>query len=295
MIAMGIIKPEWKLPRSDASVPPWNSLCEDEKVYWSKVMEVYAAAVDRMDQGIGKVIAELERTNQLDNTLIMFLSDNGGSAEEPNNSLNYSKNLTEMGNANSFITYGPKWANVSNVPFRYFKHYEHEGGISTPFIARYPTIIKAGTVATQPAHLVSIMATCLDISNTKYPSDINTKLRPLDGVSLKPAFRGENTVLNDTIFFEHLGFRALRLGDYKIVSLYPDNVWSLYNMVTDRSELQDLSKSLPAKVVELNAVYQLLAKRGHVTDWSIVSKLGSANEIRRKAKAAQKNANSTVF
>ncbi|MFZ4583491.1 MAG: arylsulfatase, partial [Paludibacter sp.] len=289
MIQMGLLKPDWKISSRDSSVPPWKSLCDEEKTYWSKVMEVYAATVDRMDQGIGKVIAELERTNQLDNTLIMFLSDNGGCAEEPGKSLDYTKNLAEMGNAKSFISYGSKWANTSNVPFKKFKHFEHEGGISTPFLARYPAIIKAGTLTTQAAHITDIMSTCLDVSNTQYPTSTNSKLRPLDGVSLLPAFKGENTVLNDTIFFEHLGFRALRLGEYKIVSVYPENVWSLYNIASDRTETTNLSKAMPAKVTELDSIYQKIAKRSNVTDWSIVSKLGSPGEMRRKAKNRDKD------
>lgn len=270
MVAMGIIKPEWKMSKRDSSVPPWNSLCEDEKTYWSKVMEIFAAVVDRMDQGIGKVISELERTNQLDNTLIMFVSDNGGCNESKLDLL--TKYNGEMGSGTSFLTYDSQWANVSNVPFRYFKHWMHEGGISTPFVARYPKMIKPGTIASQPAHIIDVMATCLELSGTNYTSDTNTKLKPLDGKSLTPAFKGENVAINDTLFFEHLGYRALRLGDYKIVSVYPANVWALYNMATDRSELHDLSKTLPAKVTELDAVYQLIAKRSNVVDWALVPK-----------------------
>jgi len=276
MVKMGIVKPEWKLSDRDATVPAWETLNDSTKNYWSKLMEVYAAMIDRMDQGIGKVIAELERTNQLDNTLIMFVADNGGAAELPN--IKDKKYNGEIGTGSSNSAYEANWANVSNVPFRFFKHWMHEGGISTPFVARYPKAIKAGTISSVPAHLIDIMATCLDVSSTKYPTATNSKLKPLDGKSLMPVFKGKSETLHNALFFEHMGYRALRKGDYKIVSTSPKNIWELYNLTTDRSELHDLSKSMPEKVAELDALYTKMAKESDVTEWSKIPK------TRRKTK-----------
>jgi arylsulfatase len=271
MVKMGIVKSEWKLSSRDGAVPEWESLNDSTKNYWSKMMEIYAAMIDRMDQGIGKVISELERTKQLDNTLIMFVADNGGCAESLNKK--YEEFTGEMGSGNSFLAYETNWANVSNVPFRFFKHWMHEGGISTPFVARYPKAIKAETTSSVPAHLVDIMATCLDVSNTKYLSAKNPKLKPLDGKSLLPVFRGRKEALHEVLFFEHLGYRALRKGDYKIVSTFPKNTWELYNLSTDRTELNDLSKTMPEKVEELDALYTKMAKENNVMEWSKVPKV----------------------
>ena len=270
MVKMSIVKSEWKLPNRDGAVPEWKSLNDSTKNYWSKMMEIYAAMIDRMDQGIGKVIAELERTKQLDNTLIMFVADNGACAESFNKK--YEKFTGEMGSGSSFLAYEANWANVSNVPFRFFKHWMHEGGISSPFIACYPKVIKAGSISSEPAHLIDIMATCLDVTKTVYPQKTNSKLKSLDGVSLLPVLKGKKQTLHDVIFYEHLGFRALRKGDYKIVSTYPKNEWELYNISTDRTELNDLSKTMPEKLKELDNIYTLMAQKNDVTEWSKVTK-----------------------
>ena len=267
LMQSGIIPAKWALSPRNGNVPAWNSLTAEEKKEWAHKMEIYAAVIDRMDQGIGKVLKALEEKGQLDHTLILFLSDNGGCAEGVSQ---YAKQHTgAAGGADSFISYGPHWANVSNVPFRYFKHWMHEGGISTPFVVRYPQMIKAGGRSSQMLHITDIMATFIELSGAGYPEQ-DDKLKPLDGVSFVPILKGNDTPVRNHLFFEHLGYRAFREGDWKIVSVYPQNQWELYNMAEDRTELNDLSASMPDKVREMHDMYEAVAARSDVVPWKVI-------------------------
>jgi arylsulfatase len=267
--AMGIITKGVKLSPRDINVPEWNSLSNTEKVAWDDKMAVYAAMIDCMDQNIGRLRKKLKEIGEADNTVIMFLSDNGASSEtiNPNGFLpevfEDSKKLAS--DPTSFTAYGFEGANVSNTPFKLFKHWEFEGGTATPFIAYGPRIVKPGITSHQPGHIIDIMTTCLNLAGAKYPSVYKENLiKQTTGVNLVPLFKGQPWVGHQALFFEHEGNRAVRQGDWKLVSNYPDNQWYLFNMANDRIELKDLSKVQPKKVQELITLYNNWAKKSDV-------------------------------
>ena len=287
--------------RADIQLSPqaeqWESV---QHVEWERrCMEVYAAMVDRMDQGIGKIIGTLRQTDCLDNTLILFMQDNGGCAEglgrqprkgmeerpeEPLAAMKKDELQVNMipqktrdgwpliqgpgvmpGPADTYIAYGRGWANVSNTPFREYKHWVHEGGISTPLIAHWPDgIPRKGELEHQPGHLIDVMATCVDLSGANYPTAWKgSEITPLEGRSLRPAFRGEQ-IERDAIYWEHEGNRAIRVGDWKLVAKGTSGPWELYNVHNDRAEMQDLAAAEPTRVRILSAKWQQYAERAHV-------------------------------
>ena len=262
MKEMGLIKKEWELSPRDSDVEEWSDEIEDRE--WQiRNMEVYAAMIDRMDQGIGKIIESLKNKGVYENTLIFFLQDNGACAEDlswvTNNTI--SKELqkpmdplalqTKMvplitregvpvklmkkataGGPESYVAYSAPWANASNTPFREYKHWVHEGGIATPLIVHWPKSINAkGDLRWEPSHLIDIMATCIEVSGAKYPKTYKgNQITPLEGISLVPAF--ENKPLNrQAIYWEHEGNRAVRMGKWKLVSKADKN-----NMKWDQME-----------------------------------------------------------
>ncbi len=269
MQAMRLLDKTTRLSPRDENVPAWESLTESEKEAWDEKMAVYAAMVDRMDQNIGRLRQHLKKTGADQNTIILFLSDNGGSHESI-----AGKNFTPevlashtqpVGSPASFTAYQYPWANMSNTPFRSFKHWEYEGGTATPFIAYFPGVIKANTLDHRPAHVVDLMATCLDLAGVAYPAAFRgNPVTPTEGVSLTPLFKGQPWTGHQAIFFEHVGNRAVRQGDWKIVSSHPETTWHLYNLKNDRSELTDLSAGQPEKVKELAALYEAWASRAGV-------------------------------
>jgi arylsulfatase A-like enzyme len=267
--AMGILAPDQQLSPRDNNVPEWDSLTPEQKEQFDTKMAVYAAMVDRMDQNIGRIRAKLKELHQDQNTVIMFLSDNGASNESIKGPgftpavLEASKK--DASDPTSFTSYESLGANVSDTPFRLFKHWEYEGGTATPFIAYYPGVIKPGSLVSQPAHIIDLMATCLDLAKTPYPKTYKgNTITPLEGISLVPVFKGETWKGHNGLFFEHEGNRAVRQGDWKLVSQKPLNKWELYNIKTDRSELNDVSAQHPDKVNELIAMYNEWATRAGV-------------------------------
>jgi arylsulfatase A-like enzyme len=167
-------------------------------------------------------------------------------------------------------------ANLSNTPFRQYKHWEFEGGTATPFIAYGPSIVKPGKIDQRPGHIIDIMATCLDLAGATYPKTFKgNPITPLEGVSLVPLFRGNSWKGHDALYFEHEGNRAVRQGDWKLVSDYPANKWELYNLKTDRTELQDLSEKEPERVKQLATLYDTWAKRAGVIPFGELSKAKS--------------------
>jgi len=280
MIEMGLIKPEWKLSKKE-NIPDWEDT--EDKNWQSSLMEVYAAMVDNMDQGIGKMMKSLEKKGIKDNTLVFFLQDNGACAEPwglHNDIRPYHKNVKadeikpmgeterqkhmaprytrdgravlsgiglEPGGDDTYIAYGKPWANASNTPFKMFKHWVHEGGISTPLIIHWPSGIKAkNEFRYQPSHLIDIMATCIDVSGANYPKTFSDNtIIPLEGISLTPAF--ENRDLQKRgIFWEHEGNKAVRLGKYKLVSI----------------------EQMPDKAKEMEVLWKNWAKKSGVLTWS---------------------------
>lgn len=282
LIDEGMLEPEWALSDRDPTQPPWTEA--QEKAWLLRCMEVYAAQVDRMDQGIGRIIAALEETGQLDNTLIIFLSDNGACAEdipegvtvdELVNKLMIAKARTRTGEEvhfgnnpnimpgpeNTYQSYGVAWANLSNTPFRLYKHWIHEGGISTPLICHWPQGIKEkGGIRHAPGYLPDIMATLLDITGTPYPQAWEGKpVAPLEGTSLRPLFE-EDGLDRPPMFWEHEGNAAVRIGKWKLVRNYP-KPWELYDLEADRTELHDLASRHPDRVQEMAAQYEAWAAR----------------------------------
>ena len=274
---LGILPQNVQLSPRDKSVPEWDSLTPEEKDRWDTKMAVYAAMIDRMDQNIGRIRAELKKTGQDKNTVIMFLSDNGASSETIKGPGFTPEVLAASqkpaSDPTSFTSYESWGANVSNTPFRLFKHWEYEGGTATPFIANYPGFIKAGGQVNQPAHIIDLMATCLDFAHVSYPKTYNGHdIIPTDGTSLVPLFEGKTWKGHDALFFEHEGNRAVRQGEWKLVSQKPDNKWELYNTGTDRSELNDLSAKYPERVKAMAALYDAWAQHAGVIPFEKLAK-----------------------
>ena len=251
--------------------PAWDSLPEDRRADLAHRMAVYAAMVDRMDQSVGRVVADLKKNGELENTLIFFLSDNGACAEwdpwgfdvtsGPNNVLHRDDDLKKVGAAGSYISYGSGWANACNTPFRLYKHYGHEGGISTPLVIHWPAGIEAkGALRTQPGHIIDLMATCADVSGATYPATLKDHaVPPMEGRSLLPAF-ANRPLDRDLLAWEHEGNRAIRVGKWKLVAL-KGSPWELYDIETDRVELHDLAEKHPDTVKELAEKWEAWARR----------------------------------
>jgi arylsulfatase len=249
-------------------------------------MAVYAAMADCMDQGIGRIMDAVRETGTEHDTIVLYLQDNGGCAEEftptaprttsapkttrDGRAVRAGNNPEIMpGPEDTFQSYGVPWANASNTPFRLYKHWVHEGGISTPLIARWPAgMRKPGSLTSQPGHLIDIMATCLDVAGAKYPEAYEgNRITPLEGKSLRPILEGKQREPHRAIYWEHEGNRAVRAGNWKLVSRYPDR-WELYNLEADRTEMNDLAAKQPAKAAELERAYQAWARRANVMPWN---------------------------
>lgn len=277
-IALGIANPQQATAKRDPEVVEWESLTYDEKELWQRKMEVYAAMLDRVDQTIGKILDELKKLKKDDNTLIFIISDNG--AQGGLNKLGQrrqQRNSGPIGSAGSYGYQEQNWAYVSNTPFRNYKGTSHEGGISAPFIAWFPKKIKAGTIAKGTAHLIDLAPTFYDLAGIQYPETYNgVKTNPLVGESLTPLLlQNPEWTRQQPIFWERGGNCAVRKGKWKIVSLYPEKKWQLYDIEKDRGETTDLASQNPEVVKELNADYETWAKR---TDVEPYDKLRPANQ-----------------
>jgi arylsulfatase A-like enzyme len=284
MVEMGIVKGKWPLTPRDSNVPAWDDA--KDKQWQASRMAVYAAQIDRMDQNVGKIVRKLRETGAEENTLILFLADNGGCAEEfsaagvkNNPSIpertrdgrpvrNGNNPQVAPGPEDTYQSYGMPWANASNTPFRLYKHWQHEGGISTPLIAHWPgKIERPGSMTDQPGHLIDIMATCVEAGKAQYPKNFQgNRITPLEGLSLVPVLQGKQRKGHSEIFWEHEGNRAVRQGKWKLVSRYPGN-WELYDLEADRTEMHNLAEQQPAKVKELTGKYEAWAARANVVSW----------------------------
>ncbi|MCQ6561416.1 arylsulfatase [Paenibacillus mendelii] len=285
MVEKGILNPSWKLSERDADEPEWESA--ENKEWLLRCMEVYAAQIDRMDQGIGRIIRSLEETGQLEDTVIIFLSDNGACAEDipPNvrgedlaNELLIAKLHTRKGEdvtfgnhpdlmpgaENTYQSYGKAWANLSNTPFRLYKHWVHEGGIATPFIVHWPKgVQEKNAIRHTPAQLPDVMATILDITGAAYPDSYKGhSILPLEGSSMVPVLTGDATD-RGPLYFEHEGNACIREGNWKLVRNYP-GPWELYDMEEDRTELNNLASDNPERVKEMSDKYEAWAQRSRV-------------------------------
>jgi arylsulfatase A-like enzyme len=255
--------------------PAWDSLPEDRRADLAMRMAIYAAMVDRMDQNIGRVTADLRRKGEMENTLILFLSDNGACAEwdpfgfdvssSPNNVLHRGDDLARMGSRGTYHSVGSGWANASNTPWRMYKHYSHEGGISTPCIAHWPAgFRRRNAIESVPAHLIDLMPTLVAASGAAYPEQFGTRqIPPMAGASLMPALRAER-MPERALYFEHEGTRAVREGRYKLTALR-GGPWKLYDMERDRTELDDLADKQPRRVESLAKKWDRWAAENQVT------------------------------
>lgn len=296
-----------KLGLLPASIKPsptvgdWSEVKNRE--FETRCMEVYAAMIDCMDQGIGRIVGALKQQGRLENTVIMFLQDNGGCAEPIGRGATATQRASEptlnpmspndfqfgsipkqtrdgypvrqgygvMPGANdTYISYGREWANVSNTPFREYKHWVHEGGISTPLIVHWPAGLpksQAGKLITEPGQLPDIMATCIELAQATYPSTHKgNAITPLEGRSLLLAAKGKPAT-RDALYWEHEGNRAVRVGDWKLVAKGPKAAWELYNLAADRAELNDLASQEPNRVQEMAARWDAWARRAKVLPW----------------------------
>ncbi len=293
--SLGLIDSEQPLP---PMAMKWKDVENKERE--NACMEVYAAMVERMDAGVGSIVDTLKKNDKLENTLVLYLQDNGGCAELMGRGVTKGRqdgpradkpSLPPMsaetfpvalvppqtrdgypvrqgpnvfpGPADTYIGYGKGWATVSNTPFREYKHWVHEGGISTPLIAHWPKgISDRGALRRRPSHLIDIMATCVELAQAKYPSDAT----PLEGQSLIPVFTGKS-LPDRSLYWEHEGNRAVRQGNWKAVAKGASGAWELYDIDKDRCEQNDLASTMPEKLKELIADWEGYAKRAQVLPW----------------------------
>lgn len=255
---LGFFDASAKLSPRDSEVPAWEEISKEEQKSFAKRMAIYAAQIDAMDQGIGRIVNKLEELGELDNTIILFLSDNGACAEYISGGP--SKELT--GKADTFESYRIHWANAGSTPYREYKHWIHEGGIATPLIVHWPKGIDKdlnGKYIREPAHIMDIMATAIDVSGAEYPEEYKgTSITPLEGKSLLPHFSGQKTN-RGPIFWEHEANIGLRDGKWKLVAKteqnaeFDEGTLELFNMEEDPVELYNLAEQEPQR---LNKMYQ---------------------------------------
>jgi len=289
MVQMGLVDASWPLSKQD--IFDWETLGKEKQDEMALRRAIYAAQVDRMDQNIGKLVTYLKEHNLYENTLIVFINDNGACAEGGNLGGGKRENLeTKTG---FFLSYGKGWANASNTPYREYKHWVHEGGISSPLIAHWPARIPQklnGTLIQQYGFLPDIMATFVDISGATYASQKDGKPIPaMAGKSLAPLFEGAGKPVHDQpIFWEHEGNKAVRLGNFKAVMKWQNGKaqqhWELYDIPKDRTEQHDLAAELPEKVDELATAWQQWADSHQVLPWPQMLDSLHANEQRIKKK-----------
>jgi arylsulfatase A-like enzyme len=274
----GILDPRWRISALDPDSFPFS---ESQFPEWEAMrMAVYAAQIDRMDQGIGKVVDALRRHNVLDDTLLLVCSDNGGCSElleeeaEPEGASRYERplvggkpmrvgNVPDLtpGGADTFMSYDLPWANVSNSPFRRFKSWVHEGGISTPLVVHWPRHIKEPGLRHAPVHFVDMLPTFAEIAGASVPSERDgVELIPLEGESIAASFSQNRWRRSAPLWFEHEGNRALREESWKLVARHTGQ-WELYNMEDDRTELHDLADEEPERVARMAAEWDDTARR----------------------------------
>jgi arylsulfatase A-like enzyme len=284
-INMGLVRQEWGLTGRDPRVPAWELASFHE--WEQRRMEVYAAQIDLLDQNIGKIVNKLRQRGLIDNTLIFFMSDNGGNFEEmsriapgqtrPGFMPEKTKGGLPIvpgndpsimpGPATTYASYGIPWGNASNTPFRLYKHYAHEGGISTPFIVHWPSGLAQKGLTHEIGHEIDVMPTVLEASGVSYPavSKAGTPSPPLEGKSLLPVFAGK-ALPERLLFWEHEGNCAVREGRWKLVSRFPD-AWELHDMESDRTERYDLAEEQSERVKKMAADYTAWAGRVGVQAW----------------------------
>lgn len=240
---------------------PWSSLTAEQKEFQADKMEIHAAMIDRMDQEIGRIVAQLEQMGELENTLVLFLSDNGSSAEIMIRGDGHDDSAAR-GSGDSYLCLGPGWSSVGNTPFRRHKTWVHEGGISTPLIAHWPKGIDApGSIRNQVGHVVDIAPTILDLAGGEWPSEHDGEKVPENpGMSLVDVLRNSESEMEPrTIWWLHDGHKALRQGDFKLVAAKGEPL-QLYNLTTDRAEESDLISGMPELAESMEKTWSEMTK-----------------------------------
>lgn len=249
--------------------PPWTSLAKDRRLDLARRMAIYAAMIDRLDQQLGRLITDLKSAGELENTLIVFTSDNGACFEwDPfgfdivssnQNILHSAEQLDQMGKPGTFHSVGSGWANSSNTPWRLYKHFNHEGGIASPGIVHWPAglNVEPGSIRHEPAHIIDLLPTAVAVAEAKYDGKLSLPGRNL-------IHQLENDSDERTLFFEHQGNRAVRAGRWKLVAL-DDQPWELYDFSVDRTESNDLANAHPPRVKSMSAAWDKWAADNQVT------------------------------
>ena len=283
MLSRGVLQHKWNISPRDNAAPAWGDV--EAKDWEASRMAVYAAMIDCMDQSIGRVMATLRRLNIAENTLILFLSDNGGCAEfmAEDGWAKFMPDITndgrkiEMGNRPNlrpggpltYMSYDLPWANVSNAPFRLFKHWVHEGGISTPMIAHWPKRIKKPSVIHTPCHVIDLLPTILEAAGIAYPAEYGgAEIQKLDGESLMPLIAGRDWQRERPLYWEHEGNAAIRIENFKLVRKF-NQPWELYDMDADRTELNNLMSRNDSLTDKLLREYGHWEMATGVMDWNI--------------------------
>lgn len=258
-IEMGLLNANY--PLSDPTYEDWESLSQEEKLVRDSIMATHAAMIDRVDQNIGRMLDKLKVLNKLDNTLILFLSDNGAQSQSnPDSWLwareKHSDPTRPIGSMGRFTSLNLSWANVSDTPFRLYKSNSHEGGISTPLIMYWKgKILKPGSITDYPSHLIDIMPTILEITGASYPEIFNgEKIHPVDGISLLPLASGVEPERVEPLFWQWQDGKAIRQGKWKLVSDY-DKPWELYDMEIDQTETNNVIRKFPEVAKDLQDMW----------------------------------------
>lgn len=242
---LGLATASWSLSERDPGAPAWNDV--ENKEEWDLLMAVYAGMVDRMDQNIGRVLQKIRDLGEEDNTLVIFLSDNGACAEVNNQTPDIAP-----GPMDSYRTYDLPWANAGDTPFRKFKRETYEGGICTPMVVKWPKAIEARSINRSPGHVIDIMPTLCELAGATYPlRHDGLDIIPMEGKSMVRLFQGRSREPHEALFWEHIGNKAVREGDWKLVGRDdPKNLknWELYNLANDRSELNNLASEHSGRV-----------------------------------------------
>jgi arylsulfatase len=293
LIELGILDRKWQISPRDRSALPWEEV--EQKDWEDRRMAVYAAQVDRMDQGIGKIVATVRELGLEEDTLIMFLSDNGGCAEFlaedgfVQNVLWPMRNGKQVragnfpgvmpGSEDTYMSYDLPWANASNTPFRLYKHWVHEGGIATPLVVSWPSVIKKRRVVHEPTHVIDIMATLVDAAGVEYPQSFDGReITPLEGESFIPALRGKDWTREKPLYWEHEGNCAIRQENWKLVRKYPGD-WELYNLEQDRTELVDLREKNKPKAEQLRKLHERWSERCDILPMERLKELAPIEDI----------------
>lgn len=266
LLDSGLLRDEWTLPDRDDRVPPWSEVKDKER--WDLKMAAYAAQVDRMDRGIGRILDLLEEKSELDNTLVLFLQDNGAA------SIGLGKGEdASPGSPESYMGYHRPWAHLSDTPFRRYKIWTHEGGIATPLVARWPGEIEPGTQSSEVSHVMDLMPTLLEAAGVPYPSALDGReLTPMEGRSLLPVLRGGERTGHEEINWLHTDNHAIRRGRWKLVSPDGRKSWQLYDLAADRTETTDRADDRPGLVQSLAKHHQAWMDRVGALSWSAYKK-----------------------